>query len=83
MQGQLEKGMDCDSAGIDGCDSRRSDHHYPLLRLFHHLLQKSGLSRTGLTCQKDTLSGLLHKLPRCLKLDISLHITILLYFLLI
>ena len=83
MKWQLEKGMNCDSTGIDGCNSGRGDHHYPLLRLLHHLLQESSLSRTGLTCQKDTLSGLLHKLPRRLELDISLHITIFLYFLLI
>ena len=65
--------MYCDSARIDGSNTCRSNHHDPLARRLHNLTQERRLARSRLSGQKNTLSGILHKIPRGLQLLIVLH----------
>ena len=83
MERKLEERMYRHATGVYSRYACRGHDHYPLSRLLDNPPQECSLARTGLSGQKDTLSRLLHELPRGLQFIISLHSAILLYFLLI
>ena len=72
---QLKEGVDGDTASVDGGDTRWCHDDRPLARPFHHSLQKSGLSRSGFSCEKNAPARVFHKIPGSAQLCVLLHVS--------
>ena len=72
-EGQLEERVYGHAAGIDGRHARWCHDDGALARAFHHSAQEGCLARSGLACQENAASGVLHKVPRRAQLIVFLH----------
>ena len=72
-EGQLEKGVDGDTAGIDGRHTGGRHHHGALAQALHHRFQKGGLAGAGLAGEEDALASVFHEVPRGAQFFVFLH----------
>jgi len=62
-EGKLEKRMDGHSSGVDGCDSRRSQHYHSFWRQFFQSLEEGRLTCARLSGKKEVGTCLFYDIP--------------------
>ena len=72
-KGQLEEGMDGNSAGIYGCHARRRDYNHTLAALGGKTLQECCLAGSGLTGKENAFTRVLNEVPCVVQLFVCLH----------